>query len=125
MSGDNKNASDRYPEVDRLIHEPARYNIMALLYVVERAEYLFVQNQTEMTSGNLTTHAAKLEKAGYLAVQKKFVRRKPKTFLRLTPRGRKAFEEYRSEMKRLFDNPPEIDSEASTTEGSNRKGSNA
>ena len=37
------------PDIDRLIHEPARYNIMALLYVVERADFLFVQNQTRLT----------------------------------------------------------------------------
>lgn len=91
-----------YPEVDRLIHEPARYNIMALLYVVDRAEYLFVLNQTGLTPGNLTTHAAKLEKAGYLAVQKKFVGKKPKTFFRLTARGRQAFEGYGRQMQKLL-----------------------
>jgi len=107
MSADNINESNRYPEVDRLIHEPSRYNIMALLYVVKRAEYLFVLNQTEMTSGNLTTHAAKLEKAGYLSIQKKFVHRKPKTFLSLTSQGRKAFEVYRDGMRKLFNASPE------------------
>jgi DNA-binding MarR family transcriptional regulator len=96
-------------DIDRLIHEPARYNVMALLYVVKRAEYLFVQNQTGMTSGNLTAHTAKLEKAGYVAVEKKFVRKKPKTNLRLTSRGRAAFERYRQEMKRRLDTPAEID----------------
>jgi len=119
MSSDNQNASDRYQEVDRLIHEPARYNIMALLYVVERAEYLFVQNQTGMTSGNLTAHTAKLEKAGYLAVQKKFVRRKPKTFLRLTSLGRKAFEDYRSGMKKIFNTPPGVGVDRSDTGNEN------
>jgi len=120
MPNDRQNASDKYSEVDRLIHEPARYNIMALLYVVERAEYLFVQNQTKMTSGNLTAHAARLEKAGYLSFQKKFVRKKPKTFLRLTSLGRKAFEDYRSEMKRLFSTPPDVGAEQSDTNDENR-----
>jgi DNA-binding MarR family transcriptional regulator len=94
------------PVVDRLIHEPARYNIMALLYVVERAEYLFVLNQTRMTAGNLTAHASKLENAGYLAVQKKFVGKKPKTFFSLTTKGRQAFEAYRITMTRLLNEPP-------------------
>jgi DNA-binding MarR family transcriptional regulator len=106
MSNDKTNAPGMDPQVDRLIHEPARYNIVALLYVVERAEYLFVLNQTGLTSGNLTAHLAKLENAGYLAIQKKFVRRKPKTFLRLTTQGRKAFENYRSRMQELFSAPP-------------------
>jgi len=119
MPSDNQNAFDRYPDIDRLIHEPARYNIMALLYVLERAEYLFVQNQTKMTSGNLTAHAAKLEKAGYLAIQKKFIRKKPKTFLRLTSLGRKAFESYRSEMKRLYNTLPDVGGGPSETNSEN------
>jgi DNA-binding MarR family transcriptional regulator len=105
MPDEHDTSSKLYQEVDRLIHEPSRYNVMALLYVVNRAEYLFVLNQTEMTSGNLTAHLAKLEKAGYLSVQKKFVRRKPKTFLSLTSRGRRAFEVYRDEMRKLFTEP--------------------
>jgi DNA-binding MarR family transcriptional regulator len=106
MPAEKTNSAGSYPEIDRLIHEPARYMIMALLYVVEKAEYLFVLNQTGLTPGNLTTHAARLEKAGYLSIQKKFVHKKPKTFLSLSPRGRKAFETYRNDMKNLFDNPP-------------------
>lgn len=108
-----------YPEIDRLIHEPSRYNIMALLYVVKRAEYLFVLNQTEMTSGNLTAHAVKLENAGYLSIQKEFVRRKPKTFLSLTSQGRKAFEAYRSEMHKLFSSSPNHENELPNTNDKN------
>ena len=93
-------------EVDRIIHEPARYNIMALLYVVKRAEFLFVQNQTGLTPGNLSTHLSKLEAAGYLETQKKFVGKKPRTFLNLTDPGREAFENYRNRMKELFTAPP-------------------
>lgn len=88
--------------VDRLIHEPARYNIMALLYVIEKADFLFIQNQTEMTSGNLSTHLRKLEGGGYVEIDKKFVGRKPRTFVRLSRKGRKCFEDYRKQMKRVF-----------------------
>jgi len=109
MPDATERSSNMYPEVDRLIHEPSRYNIMALLYVVDQAEYLFVLNQTGMTSGNLTAHTSKLEEAGYLSVRKKFVRKKPKTFLRLTSHGRRAFEQYRSAMKRHFNTPPRKD----------------
>jgi DNA-binding MarR family transcriptional regulator len=96
------------PEVDRIIHEPARYSIMALLYVVTRAEFLFVQNQTGLTAGNLSSHLSKLEASGYVAIEKKFVRKKPKTFLRLTDSGRCAFEIYRAQMKALFNTPLSI-----------------
>lgn len=105
MANEHDHTAKMYPEIDRLIHEPSRYNIMAILYVVSRAEYLFVLNQTELTSGNLTAHVAKLEKAGYLSVQKKFVSKKPKTFLSLTPLGRKAFETYRENLKKLVNTP--------------------
>jgi DNA-binding PadR family transcriptional regulator len=78
---------------------------MALLYVVERAEFLFVQNQTGMTPGNLSSHLSKLEAAGYLKIHKRFVGKLPKTSLNLTGRGRKAFADYRQRMKELFTNP--------------------
>ena len=103
---DDKNAGG-LAEVDRLIHEPARYNIMALLYVVEKAEFLFVQNQIGLTPGNLSAHVSKLEAAGYVAVDKKFIGKMPRTFLRLTRRGRKSFEDYRRKMKELFTTPLE------------------
>jgi DNA-binding MarR family transcriptional regulator len=93
-------------EVDRLIHEPARYNIMALLYVVERAEFLFVRNRTGLTPGNLSAHLSKLETAGYLAIQKEFVGKIPRTFLSLTELGRESFADYHSKMKALFSTPP-------------------
>ena len=119
MPNDRDTSSNLYPDVDRLIHEPSRYNIMAILYVVTRAEYLFVLNQTEMTSGNLTAHAAKLEEAGYLSIQKKFVRKKPKTFLSLTPRGRKAFEAYRENLKKLVLTPTGLGNVQSETDQEN------
>lgn len=108
MPADNEAGGGRLLEVDRLIHEPARYNIMALLYVIEGAEFLFVQNYTNLTPGNLSTHVSKLEAAGYLILKKKFVSKKPKTFLSLSDQGRKAFEEYRNRMRAVFTTPPVV-----------------
>jgi DNA-binding MarR family transcriptional regulator len=108
MQGDSKSGGYQLPEVDRLIHEPARYNIMALLYVIESADFLFVRNQTRMTPGNLSSHLSKLEAAGYLAIQKEFVGKMPRTFLSLTEQGREAFENYRDKMKELFTAPPGV-----------------
>lgn len=105
MSANDDINGYRLSEVDRIIHEPARYNIMALLYVVKRAEFLFVQNQTGLTPGNLSTHLSKLEAAGYLETQKKFVGKKPRTFLSLTEPGRNALDDYRNRMKELFTVP--------------------
>ena len=90
------------PDVDRIIHEPARFQILARLYVVESADFLFLLRQTGMTKGNLSSHMRKLEEAGYLEVVKDFVGRKPHTMLGLTKTGRAAFREYCRSMKKVF-----------------------
>jgi len=107
MSADKEPQSEPAPDIDRLIHEPARYNIMALLYVVERADFLFVRNQTNLTPGNLSAHLGKLETAGYVKIDKEFAGKIPRTFLRLTESGREAFSVYRHRMRKLFTSPPE------------------
>jgi DNA-binding MarR family transcriptional regulator len=93
--------------VDRLIHEPSRLEIMMQLYVVESADFQFLQHQTDMTPGNLSSHLRKLENAGYVEVTKEFVDRTPHTALRLTRKGRKVFKKYRRNVKRFIDKLPE------------------
>ena len=94
-------------DVDRLIHEPARFMIMAYLYVVESADFLFLMNQTGLTRGNLSSHLSKLEEAGYVVIEKEFVNKMPHTLLRLSDAGRAAFSEYRQKMKQVFEGLPE------------------
>jgi len=94
-------------EIDRLIHEPARLAIVALLYVVDSADFTFLMNQTGLSWGNLSTHMSKLEEAGYIAVEKSFKGRRPNTSLRLTVAGRTAFQGYRRDIKHMLDNLPE------------------
>jgi DNA-binding MarR family transcriptional regulator len=79
---------------------------MAHLYVVESADFLFLQRQTGLTFGNISAHMSKLEAAGYIKVVKEFVARRPHTVLVLTDKGRAAFDEYRKNMKRFFDELP-------------------
>ena len=88
--------------IDKLIHEPARLNIMANLYVIESADFLFMMRQTGLTFGNLSAHMSKLETAGYIKIIKEFIGKKPHTMLKLTEKGRQAFEEYRKQMKQFF-----------------------
>jgi DNA-binding MarR family transcriptional regulator len=88
--------------LDRLVHEPARLAVMALLYVIESADFTFVMNQTGLTWGNLSAHLSKLEEAGYLEVEKSFVNRRPNTMLRLTPQGKDVFQEYTRKMKQFL-----------------------
>jgi len=101
----SKNPSN-LKNIDRLIHEPTRLMIMTQLYVVESADFLFLQNQLQMTPGNLSSHLSKLEEAGYVEIVKEFIERKPHTALELTKKGRKAFREYQQNLKQVFTNLP-------------------
>jgi len=92
--------------IDKLIHEPARLLLMSHLFVVESAAFLFLQRQTGLTWGNISSHLRKLEKAGYVAVEKEFIDKKPHTTLKLTDKGRRAFKEYRRNMKQVFEDLP-------------------
>jgi DNA-binding transcriptional ArsR family regulator len=94
-------------KLDKTIHEPARLMIMAHLFVVESADFLFLQRQTRMTSGNLSAHLSKLEDAGYVEIKKEFIERKPHTVLALTRRGRDAFRQYRRGIKQIADKLPQ------------------
>lgn len=97
----------RIVDIDRVVHEPARLLILSYLYVVENADFLFLLRQTNLTKGNLSSHLIKLEKAGYVKVEKKFAGKIPRTLLSLTKEGRKAFHEYSQRMKRIVKTLPE------------------
>jgi DNA-binding MarR family transcriptional regulator len=88
--------------INRLIHEPTRLMIVTQLYVIESADFLFLQNQLKMTPGNLSSHLSKLEDAGYVEIVKEFVERKPHTALKLTEKGKEAFKKYRQNLKQVF-----------------------
>jgi DNA-binding transcriptional ArsR family regulator len=86
-------------DLDRVIHEPGRLMIVALLFAVERADFLYMQHETDMNKGTLSSHLSKLEEAGYIAVTKTYRGKVPQTLLRLTGTGRNAFEQYRRKLK--------------------------
>ncbi len=106
------NDENRQPvsEIDRLIHEPSRYAIMAVLYVVDSADFLFLMRHTHFTGGNLSAHTRKLESSGYVLIEKEFLDKKPHTRIRLTEPGRRAFEQYRKNMKQAIETLPNIKS---------------
>ena len=89
-------------QVDRVLHEPNRMVVAALLYGVEGADYLYLLTETGMSKGNLTSHLAKLEEAEYVEIVKSFRGKVPHTVVRLTPKGRKAFDEYRVQLKTIY-----------------------
>ena len=102
----NKRGTSTIQEIDKLIHEPARLVIMAHLYVVESADFLFLMRQTGLTFGNLSSHLSKLDSAKYIRIKKEFIGRKPHTMLTLTNKGRVAFQNYKKRMKQVFDEFP-------------------
>ena len=93
--------------LDRLVHEPARLVILALLYPAESADFLFLLNQSGLSKGNLSSHLSKLEQAGYVEVVKGYNGKVPHTVLRLTEAGRAAYKAYRKQMKRAVEQLPE------------------
>jgi DNA-binding HxlR family transcriptional regulator len=86
-------------EIDRVIHEPGRLMIVALLYAVDKADFLYLQHETEMNKGTLSSHLSRLEEAGYVEVVKTYRGKIPQTLLHLTEAGRKAFDQYRRKLK--------------------------
>ncbi len=98
MTGALKNLSD----LDRVIHEPARLMIVALLSSVESADFLFLLKESELSKGNLSVQISKLEQAGYVKVDKTFRGKIPHTEYSLTPKGKSAFEQYRKSLVRFL-----------------------
>jgi DNA-binding transcriptional ArsR family regulator len=89
----------RLAEIDRIIHEPARLVIVALLAAVLEADFQYLRQATGLTQGNLSTHLSKLEGAGYIAVEKSFRGKYSLTICRLTERGREVLDRYRKVIK--------------------------
>jgi len=94
-------------QIDRLIHEPARLQVVSQLFVIEAADFLFLIRQTGLTFGNLSSHLSKLENAGYVEIKKDFIGKKPHTMVSLTQKGRRAFNAYMKAMKNVFEGLPQ------------------
>ena len=80
--------------LNKLIHEPARLRIMAALMALSRGEQIDFRSLSELlglSDGNLGSHLQKLESAEYIEIEKTFEGKRPKTFVGITPAGKKAF----------------------------------
>jgi DNA-binding MarR family transcriptional regulator len=83
--------------LNEIIHQPVRLRIMAALVTLEvgnEVDFTYLRGLLQVTDGNLGAHLRKLEEAGYIAVNKTFVDRKPRTFVAATTKGRKVFQEH-------------------------------
>ncbi len=103
MSSDTRSLAD----VNRLIHEPSRSVILAVLTVVDGADFIYLQRETGLTKGNLSVHLSKLEEAGYINIEKTYRGKIPLTLCRITPAGRNAFDVYRNQLKMFVENTKE------------------
>jgi DNA-binding MarR family transcriptional regulator len=93
------------PELNETIHQPVRLRIMAALVTLEsgnEVDFTYLRDLLEVTDGNLGAHLRKLEEAGYIAVNKVFVERKPRTFVSVTAEGRKVFQEHVSALEAIL-----------------------
>jgi DNA-binding MarR family transcriptional regulator len=87
--------------LDRLLHEPSRLLIATILYPLAEADFLYLLRETGLTKGNLSSHIAKLEQAGYVEVEKTYQGKVPLTIYRLTAAGRTAFDAYRVHLQAI------------------------
>lgn len=91
-------------DLDRLVHEPARLMIITILSAVDLADFLYLQRESGLTKGNLSSHLSKLEAAGYIEIQKTYRGKIPLTVCSLTETGQRAFNEYREQLKHFVEN---------------------
>ena len=89
-------------ELNPLLHSQLRLAVMSILMNVEDADFVYLRQKTDSTAGNLSVQLDKLSAAGYIAVDKGFVGKKPRTVCRITDLGRRAFEEYVEVLKQYI-----------------------
>lgn len=90
------------PALDRLIHERLRLGIVSALAANESLTFNDLKSLMNITDGNLSVHARKLEEAGYITCTKSFEGRLPKTEYKVTATGRRALENYLNHMETLI-----------------------
>jgi DNA-binding transcriptional ArsR family regulator len=89
-------------QLDRLIHDRVRLGILSALAAADVLSFGDLKSALELSDGNLSVHARKLEDAGYVVCEKSFAGRTPRTEFRLAPAGRRAFEKYLDHMDALI-----------------------
>ncbi len=87
--------------LDRVVHDPSRLAILTALSACKQADFLFLQSLTGLTKGNLSSHLARLERAGLIAITKSFRGRMPHTRVALTATGRDAIRAHWQRLEQL------------------------
>jgi len=94
---------ERILDLDPLVHAPVRLAVLSILAGVKDADFVFLRESVGATDGNLSTHLAKLEQAGYIRIKKAFAGKKPHTTCGITAKGRKAFIAYLEQLERIVE----------------------
>jgi DNA-binding transcriptional ArsR family regulator len=89
------------PEINRIVHEPARLAILSVLAACERADFLFLERATGLTRGNLSVQLTRLEDAGLIKIEKTIERKRTLTTVSLARRGRQSLDSYWQTMEAL------------------------
>lgn len=97
----------RVPEVDTLLHEPARLRILALLAMVETADFMYLLRRTGLSRGNLSVQMSRLTEAGIVGLERTIGGSRARTTYSLTRQGLDALRAYRRNMQSLLDPFPE------------------
>lgn len=101
MDPSTQNLVDGVLAVDRLVHEPARLAILTVLSGAEQVEFGFLETVCRLSKGNLSSHLAKLEAAGLVAIEKTYRGRRPLTRVAITDDGRTSLSRYRRQLAAL------------------------
>jgi DNA-binding MarR family transcriptional regulator len=91
-----------YRKLETLIHSPARLGIMTILISGKEVDFNFLKEKLDLSDGNLSVHLLKLEDAKYINVKKIFCNRRPRTFYKITPQGKTAFQNYIDTIEKIL-----------------------
>jgi DNA-binding transcriptional ArsR family regulator len=98
----NKNDGNfQMPEIDRIVHEPARLAILTVLSTCEEADFLFLERATKLSRGNLSVQLTRLEDAGVIEIEKRIEHKRTLTTAKLTDRGQRTLNAYWESMNAL------------------------
>ncbi|WP_221032615.1 transcriptional regulator [Actomonas aquatica] len=95
------------PQIDALIHEPARLRVLALLASVEEADFMFILRSTGLSRGNLSVQMTKLENAGLVTLNRRLDGSRARTCYRLSTAGTDALRTYKKTVRQLLDALPD------------------
>ncbi len=99
--------SDDIPEIDYLLHEPARLRLLAFLSVVKRVDFTYLLNLSGLSRGNLSVQMSRLADAGLVTIEKTFQDNRPRTLYELSGKGVHALRRYKRNMTTILDALPD------------------